>query len=396
MTPRPATDEHDELLAAIDAFVASVVVPLEAQNAALLTDPRSRFAPTGSYSDEVLALKRQVRTASAHAGFYTLFTPVDLGGRGKGPLLHYRVWEQLYHHCGPDRLLPLDTIAHLAGGPSVALSDVSPELRRDVLPGLMSGETVLCWAFSEADAARPLSTVAVRDDGHWLISGTKHWVSRSPYADVVMVFARTGEAAESREVTAFLLPTDLPGMHVEPPTRLFGRAGGEEATLSLDRVRADDNQIVGRVHEGLDVAASVNNLSTMFTAGRFVGLARWVLDQTARHHQGATPTPAHLALVDSVIEVRAAHLMALDCARRIERDGATAEDMAMVRAFATEACCRAYDRSMLAFGAASLTSAARIFDGWHQSRIVLLADSGVQSAKAAIARRLLSGDAPFE
>jgi hypothetical protein len=51
---------------------------------------------------------------------------------------------------------------------------------------------------------------------------------------------------------------------------------------------------------------------------------------------------------------------------------------------------------MLAFGAASLTSAARIFDGWHQSRIVLLADSGVQSAKAAIARRLLSGDAPFE
>jgi acyl-CoA dehydrogenase len=177
---------------------------------------------------------------------------------------------------------------------------------------------------------------------------------------------------------------------------LFGRAGGEEATLSLDRVRADDSQIVGRVHGGLDVAASVNNLSTMFTAGRFVGLARWVLDQTVRHQQGADPSAAHLALADSVIEVRAAHLMALDCARRIEEGDATAEDMAMARAFATESCCRAYDRSMLAFGAASLTSAARIFDGWHQSRIVLLADSGVQSAKAAIARRLLSGDAPFE
>ena len=394
MTPRPSHD--DELLAAIDAFVASVVVPLEEQNAALLADPRSRFAPSGSYSNEVLALKRQVRTASAHAGFYTMFTPVDLGGQGKGPLLHYRVWEQLYHHCGPDRLLPLDTIAHLAGGPSVALTDVSPDLRRDVLPGLMSGEYVLCWAFSEADVARPLSTVAVRDDGYWLISGTKHWVSRSPYADVVMVFARTGEAAESREVTAFLLPTDLPGLRVDPPTRLFGRAGGEEATLSLDRVRADDSQIVGRVHGGLDVAASVNDLSTMFTAGRFVGLARWVLDQTARHQQGTNPSATQLALVDSVIEVRAAHLMALDCARRIERGDATVEDMAMVRAFATEACCRAYDRAMLAFGASSLTSAARIFDGWHQSRIVLLADSGVQSAKAAIARRLLSGDLPFE
>jgi len=396
MTPRPTDDEDDRLLAAIDAFVAAVVVPLEERNAALLTDPRSRFAPTGSYSDDVLALKRQVRMASAREGFYTMFTPVDLGGRGKGPLLHYRVWEQLYHHCGPDRLLPLDTIAHLAGGPSVALSGASPELRRDVLPGLLSGERVLCWAFSEADAARPLSTVAIRGDGHWLISGTKHWVSRSPYADVVMVFARTGEALDNREVTAFLLPTDLPGMRVEPPTRLFGRAGGEEATLSLDHVRADDSQIVGRLHGGLDVAASVNYLSTMFTAGRFVGLARWVLDQTARHQHGTDPSPAQLALADSVIEIRAAHLMALDCARRIERDEAVTEDMAMVRAFATEACCRAYDRSMLAFGAASLTSASRIFDGWHQSRIVLLADSGVQSAKIAIARRLLSGDAPFE
>jgi alkylation response protein AidB-like acyl-CoA dehydrogenase len=85
----------------------------------------------------------------------------------------------------------------------------------------------------------------------------------------------------------------------------------------------------------------------------------------------------------------------VDCARRIEERRATVEDLAMVRAFATEACCRAYDRCMLAFGAASLTSAARIFDGWHQSRIVLLADSGVQSAKAAIARRLLAGDAQF-
>ena len=86
---------------------------------------------------------------------------------------------------------------------------VKNQRAREVVPALMSGELVLCWAFSEADATRPISTSAVREDGHWVISGTKHWVSRSAYADVVMVFARTGEATESREVTAFLLPTDI-------------------------------------------------------------------------------------------------------------------------------------------------------------------------------------------
>ena len=391
MTTQPS---DDDILDALDEFVASVVVPLEDANAAVLTEPRARFAPSGAYSAEVLALKRQVRTAAARAGLYTLFTPVELGGGGRGPRLHYLVWERLYHRCGPDRLLPLDAVAHLAGGPSVAFAGASAELRQSVLPELMSGEKVLCWAFSEADATRPLTTTADRvDAGQWAISGTKHWVSRSPYADVVMVFARTG-AAERREVTAFLLPIDAPGISVAPPTRLFGRAGGEEATVTLDRVRADESHVVGRLHGGLEVAASVNELSTMFTAGRFIGLARWVLDQTTRHQPGTDPSPAHLALVDSVIELRAAHLLALDCADRVDAGRAAPEDLAMVRAFATEACCRAYDRSMLAFGATALTSAARIFDGWHQSRIVLLADSGVQSAKATIARQLLAGEPP--
>jgi alkylation response protein AidB-like acyl-CoA dehydrogenase len=205
------------------------------------------------------------------------------------------------------------------------------------------------------------------------------------------VFAATGDSSR-REVTAFLLPIDTPGITVAPPTRLFGRAGGEEATVSLDGVRADKSHIVGRLHDGLAVASSVNDLQTMFTAGRFVGLARWVLDQMPRHPHGSEASAAQLAVVDSVIELRGAHVMSLDCAQRMEEGRATSDDLAMVRAFATESCCRAYDRCMLAFGATSLTSASRIFDGWHQSRIVLLADSGVQSAKAAIARRMLAGE----
>src|SRR6478609_4284020 len=99
MTTSRAGQDDDELLDAIDDFVSSFVVPLEDENVALLTEPRSRFATTGSYSAEVLALKRQVRMASARAGFYTLFAPVAIGGGGRGPLLHYRVWEQIYHRC---------------------------------------------------------------------------------------------------------------------------------------------------------------------------------------------------------------------------------------------------------------------------------------------------------
>ena len=128
------TNSDDAILDAIDQFVATVVVPLEEQNADILTEPRARFAPNGAYSSEVLALKQQVRMESASAGLYTMFAPIDIGGGGRGPLLHYRVWERLYHHCGPDRLLPLDTIAHLAGGPSVALSGLGAEQRRAVLP----------------------------------------------------------------------------------------------------------------------------------------------------------------------------------------------------------------------------------------------------------------------
>jgi acyl-CoA dehydrogenase len=167
MTTALIDRDDDGILDAVDDFIATVVVPLEQRVATVLTEPRERFAPTGCYSPEVLALKREVRMASARAGLYTLFVPRELGGGGRGPRLHYRVWERIYRSCGPDRLLPLDTVAHLAGGPSVAFIDASTSVRAHALPGLMSGEMVLCWAFSEADATRPLTTIATRTNDHW-------------------------------------------------------------------------------------------------------------------------------------------------------------------------------------------------------------------------------------
>lgn len=392
-----ATGDPAAVLDAVDEFVRTVVDPLEADHADELADPRRRFDATGRYAALVLDLKREVRTRSADKGLYTIFTPRELGGAGGDPLLCYRVWERLYHTCGPDRLLPYDTVAHLTGGPSVAFAEVGDDVRHTMLPALLRGEAVLCVGQTEAPGSRP--TVAEADGDRWTLSGTKHWVSRAPFADLALVYAITdpGPADGPPATTAFLVPTDAPGFHVEPVVPLFGRAGGEEATVTLDEVRVSGAQVIGTVHGGASVAARTTPYAAMFTAGRFVGLARWALTQTLDTVAVAPPGPgATVPLADSAIEVYAAHRLAVDCGRRLVAGEDATTEMALTRTYANEVCARAYDRCMQAQGPRSLTSAAHLFDGWHQSRIVLHADAGAAARKWAAARRVIAGDVPFD
>jgi alkylation response protein AidB-like acyl-CoA dehydrogenase len=400
-------DHATDLLDRLDAFLASTVAPLEARHAGLLEDPRQRFSAERGYSPAVVQLRQQVRMAAAQHGLYTLFAPAKLGGSEERMLLHYVVWEHLFHECGPDRLLPYDAVAHVWGGPSPALTKVSPELQRTVLPRLVSGEEVLCSAFTENDdGSGELATTARRVDEIWEINGTKCWVSRGPYADHILVYAVTDVDRARRQaggVTAFLVPAASPGLTVEPATRLLGRVGGDDATIVFDHVRASDQQIIGSLHEAHKVTGAIAPLLTSFTAGRFVGLARWALEQAASHLRqrettGSERAPSDtqlLELADGATEACAAHLMAQQAFQRLDAGHATEAELTMVRGFAVEMSARVHDRCMRIEGTVSLTSDHRLFDGWHQTRIVLLAGAGTLDGRLRLGRQIIDGALPF-
>src|SRR5687768_10231817 len=99
------TGEFDDVLSGIRSFIDQEVLPRHRNNEDLFTDPRKTYDQNGRYAEEILALMREVRMASANAGYYNMFVPEDLGGEGLGLTELFLTYEAIFHHAGPHHWL---------------------------------------------------------------------------------------------------------------------------------------------------------------------------------------------------------------------------------------------------------------------------------------------------
>jgi acyl-CoA dehydrogenase len=141
----------------------------------------------------------------------------------------------------------------------------------------------------------------------------------------------------------------------------------------------------------------------MYNASRSVGLARWALELAVEYakarksfgHPIADYQGVSFQLAESAMEIYAAKTMALDCARRLEAGDTAGRERAMVKAYSTEMCFRVYDRCMQVHGGMGLTNDVRLYDGWHQSRAIRIADGSGEIMRRNVARALLSANTDF-
>lgn len=399
----------EEFLSGLEQFVDSYVIPLERDHAELFSSPQRRYAPNGGYSAEVVALIKDVRGKSADAGYFTAFCPVDIGGAGLGSELMVRAYERLHHRYGPIHMLPYEVLSHWTSGPSFLCSHLHPVLREQVLDGFVSGRLSICFGMSEPDAgsdAWRMSTRAEKVDGGWVISGTKQWISNSPYADYVFLFAVTNaELHKQRKggVSCFLVPMNAAGVSVNSVIRLFGDDGGNEAILSFSEVKVANEALVGELDSGFQLAMQGVSIGRTYNAARCVGLARWALEKATEYAKIRVTFGQPIAsyqgvsfqLAESAMDIHAARLMALDLGARLDRGEHAVAEMAMAKAFCVEACYRVFERAMQICGGMGLTNELGLYRGWHQARILKLADGSSEILRRTVAARLLKGDVHF-
>ncbi|MBX3637154.1 MAG: acyl-CoA dehydrogenase, partial [Rubrivivax sp.] len=346
---------------AVLRFIEREVLPLEARHQAVLGSERALFQADGRYVPEALALRRQVRMRSAELGYYNLFGDEKLGGAGQGAQVMAHVQEAINHRFGPGRPL-IQTVVL----PSPFTNGLSPVLRhldagvferyRD---GIASGDKTLCFALSEPDAGSDVFAMkarAVREGDHWVLNGTKQWITNSPYADHAMVFALTDPEAAAQHkggVTGFFVDTRTPGFSVPRLINTVGHLGGDTGVVVLDGVRVRDDHRLGAVGRGLAVAMDGVNAGRMGMAATCLGLARWALDQAIEYAKvrktSGVPIAEHQAvqfmLADSAMDIYAAKSMIQNCAWRIDQGLPATAQVSMVKAFSTEMLGRVMDRS---------------------------------------------------
>jgi alkylation response protein AidB-like acyl-CoA dehydrogenase len=322
--------------------------------------------------DEVRSLISEVVTAElvheAHATGTDSCPPLAkaLGARGlleraveslcRGDAVDCWVLLHELHAAG----IPQDAIAQSVVTAAIVRRAGTPAQQALMMPGLLSGDAIACFALTEPDAGSDLAAIktrANRDGDHWVISGTKMWTTMAHVADWVLLLTRSDPSAPRYEgYTMFLFPTSTPGFSFEPIQTLSSERSN--ATF-YDDVRIDREYVLGEEHQGwktlgvmLGVERGVGN--TAFGVPLLRRAHHWARDAGRLHEPKIRAQLARIAMDDEVTKLLTQRSLWLS--RRGGPQAATAGSE--VKVFATEA----YQRSAAAIQALAAPDSLLRFD----------------------------------
>ncbi len=409
------------IIAGVQAFVESEVLPLEDRFRDTLADERRLFRDDGRLVDEIDEARRMIRRRSADAGFYAMFAPREIGGGGLPSATAVSVLEAVYHRYGPGRLLigwangfltsPL--IASFVDGPSHMFLNASEGVRQQVVPSLLAGEKTICFALTEPDAGSDvwgLKCKARRDGDDWLISGTKQWITNAPYADYAVVFAVTDpELIPKRKggITCFLVDAAAPGYAVENVLPVMGHVASDCGTISLEDVRVANDRILGTVDEGFRVGMLGISEGRLNIAAGCLGMSEWALDRCLEYVKERKTFGVALSehqmiqvmLADTAIDIYTTKQTVRRTAELLDAVATTGrlpvKEISITKAYAVEAAQRVMDRAIQIHGANGLSSELPFQEGFRIARTLRIPDGTSEIQRRTIARQLLRGDAVF-
>ncbi|NIJ33201.1 isovaleryl-CoA dehydrogenase [Sphingomonas oligoaromativorans] len=157
----------------------------------------------------------------------------------------------------------------------------SPEQKAKYLPGLISGEHVGSLAMSEAGAGSDVVSMKLRADkvdGGWRLNGTKFWITNAPYAETLVVYAKTAPDAGSKGITAFLIEKGFAGFSIGQKIDKMGMRGSPTAELVFNDCFVPDENVMGPVNGGVGVLMSGLDYERVVLSGIQLGIMQACLD----------------------------------------------------------------------------------------------------------------------
>ena len=270
------------------------------------------------------------------------------------------------------------------------------------LPKMASGEVTASFALTEPQAgsdAGALTTKARKEGDGYLINGQKCYITNAPEADVFVVMARTDpETTNAKGISAFIVPSDTPGIEVAPWDRKLGNHGSHTAQIFFDDCRVDTSNLLGGTEgQGFKNAMAGINVARMHVAATCVGQAERLIemgrDYAMGREQFGHPISDFQAvqhmLAESYAETLAARSMILETARRIDAGERPLADMSSCKLFASEMVCRVADRALQIHGGAGYMAAFDVERFYRDVRLFRIFEGASEVHKMIISREML-------
>jgi acyl-CoA dehydrogenase len=282
------------------------------------------------------------------------------------------------------------------------LLDGSQEQKLKYLPGLASGELLSAFCLTEPDSgsdAASLKTSAVRDGDHYIINGTKRFITNAPHADIFTVMARTNpDIKGSGGISAFIVERDTAGISLGKRDHKMGQKGAHTSDVIFENVRVPASQLIGGVEGvGFKTAMKVLDKGRLHIAALSVGAAERMLADSLQYaierKQFGKPIAEfqliQAMLADSKAEIYAARCMVLDAAKKRDQGLNIGTEASCSKMFATEMCGRVADRCVQIHGGAGYVSEYAIERFYRDVRLFRIYEGTTQIQQLVIARNMI-------
>jgi alkylation response protein AidB-like acyl-CoA dehydrogenase len=375
------SETHQQLRESVRDFVEREVRPK-----AIEWDKQERF-PT------------EIVPKLAEMGLLGIRVPEEYGGAGLDTMAYAICVEEV---ARVDGSLALTVASHNGLGTGHVLAFGSEAQKTKYLSKATSGEWLAAWGLTEpgsgSDAAGMMTT-AKRDGDHWIINGTKMFITQGSVGGFCVVLAKTTPEKKQKGITAFIVEHGTPGFRTSKHLEKLGMRSSDTCELSFEDVRVHDSQRLGELDRGFLDTLSILDKGRISIGALALGLGRGALELAIAYAKDRKQFGKPIAdfqgiqwmIADSKTELEAAALLVYRAAALADAGKPFSKEASMAKLFASEAATRACQRSLQIHGGYGYTREYQVERHLRDAKLCEIGEGTSEVQRMVIARHVLGG-----
>ena len=358
---------------------------------------KNEVAPTAAERDEEERFDRELFDQMAELGLTGIPWPEEYGGIGSDYLAYVIAIEELSRVCASTGVT-LSAHTSLAGWPIFKFG--TEEQKQKFLRPMAEGKKIGAYGLTEPASgsdAGGMKTIAKRDGDHYILNGSKIFITNGGIADIYVVFALTDPESKQRGTSAFIVESDTPGFSVGKKESKLGIRSSPTTEIMFEDCRIPVENLLGGEGQGFKVAMQTLDGGRNGIAAQAVGIAQGALDASVEYarerHQFGKPIAAQqgigFKLADMATDVEAARLLTYQAAW-LESEGLPyGKESAMSKVFAGDTAMKVTTEAVQVFGGYGYTKDYPVERYMRDAKITQIYE-GTQEIQRLVISRMLT------
>ena len=348
--------------------------------------------------DEAQYFPVEIFEKAGALGFMGMLIPERYGGSGMG----YHEYVTLIETISIiDPSIGLSIAAHNSLCVNHIYSFGTEQQRLKWLPQLCEGSSIGAWGLTEHNTgsdAKGMSTTATQKGDHWVLNGTKNFITHGISADIAIVIARNGNKGDNRGMTAFVVERGTPGFYAGKKENKLGMRASETAEMIFENCIIPDENRLGPIGDGFVQSMKILDGGRISIAALSLGVAKGAYNSSLLYSQERKQFGKSISefqgisfkLVDMATEIEAASLLTQKASEMKNKNLNVTKAGAMAKLFASETCVKVASESVQIHGGYGFIKDFPVEKFYRDSKLCTIGEGTSEIQKIVIARKILN------